>query len=190
MKVLTSKSELSPDLINISKAVKNLDTGKWDCKITYDNEDLIFLTPRCKLLSDGRLHFNIQSKKNFMSFLEHLENRVVNYFYSNCKTIFNGKTFTLERLRDSLECSIDIIDDGSVTMNTIVSENVKCFDIYGNNTELSELGEYVSAHVYIDKISFTKELFKIRYVLVNIKTSKVKISASFSEERNPHDFFD
>ena len=184
-RVLSTKTELIPELWSIKKAIKNTETGRWDCDLLYDGSKLLFLTPRCKLGSSGELNFNIQSKKKFVDFIENIENQVVINLVTNCESIFNGKKFTEERLKGSLEPCIDISENGVVTFNSLLcNENLRCFDIEGIPCSLKNVGNYVSAYVIIDKISFTKELFKICFKTTCLKQSRVKGSANFDTEQN------
>jgi hypothetical protein len=167
--------------IEVTKAIKNLSTGKWDCPVKYNGTSLTFSSPRIKFI-DGILTFKIHSKKRFIEFLEQLDSVVIDYLHANSQNIFKGKTFTQERLKNSLQPQLDIDEDGTVCINAYLDENAKCFDIYGDQIPLYDIGTDVTATLKVDKIVFSKDLYRIKYSIVRLKMSKPeKSSATFEE---------
>lgn len=179
--VLNYKTIPDQTLLEISPAVKNLETNKWDCKIKYEDKLFTFNTPRVNI-KDGILFFDIKKKKIFLDFLEKIDETIINYLAENCEKIFKGKKFTLERLKNSLQPQIDIDENGIVSLSAIFDDNVKFFNTFGDSIQPQEIGNHCSAVICVEKVTFTKDLFKLRYVLKVIKSSKFeKNNENFDE---------
>lgn len=199
--VLNYKTIPDQTLLEISPAVKNPETNKWDCKIKYEDKLLTFNTPRVNI-KDGVIFFNIKKKKIFLDFLEKINETVINFLYENCEKIFKGKKFTLERLKNSLQPQIDIDENGTVSLCTTFDDNVKFFNTFGDQIQLHEVGQHCSAVVCVEKVTFTKDLFKLKYTVKVIKSSKFeKNNENFDEPvksfpeiietvKDPDNFFD
>lgn len=199
--VLSYKTIPDQTLLEIFPAVKNSETNKWDCKIKYEDKVFTFNTPKVNI-KDGVLFFDINKKKIFLDFLEKIDESVINYLYENCEKIFNGKKFTLERLKNSLQPQIDIDENGTVSLCTTFDDNVKFFNTFGDQIQLQEIGKHCSAVLCVEKVTFTKDLFKLKYTIKVIKSSKFeKNNENFDEPikqvqenveitKDPDNFFD
>jgi hypothetical protein len=199
--VLSYKTIPDQNLVEISPAVKNPETNKWDCKIKYEDKLLTFNTPKVNI-KDGVLFFDIKKKKIFLDFLEKIDETIINYLAENCEKFFKGKKFTLERLKNSLQPQIDIDENGTVSLSAIFDDNVKFFNTFGDPIQPNEVGKYCSAVICVEKVTFTKDLFKLKYVIKVIKSSKFeKNNENFDEpvkelpqtvelEKDPDNFFD
>lgn len=174
-------SELDYTKLGINPPVKNLETMEYECALTYEGEPLLFSSPRIQKVEDS-LVFNIIHKKKFLDFLEHLEGQIVTWLFENSTKLFKGKKFSLERIKDSLQPSIDISENGNVTLNTEISPDVTCFDLFGSLTGLNEVGQNVTAVILLDKIIFDKDLFVINYIVTHLKTTKPEKNVNFSFE--------
>lgn len=199
--VLSYKTIPDQTLVEISPAVKNPETNKWDCKIKYEDKLFTFNTPKVNI-KDGVLFFDIKKKKIFLDFLEKIDETIINYLVENCEKIFKGKKFTLERLKNSLQPQINIDENGTVSLSAIFDDNVKFFNTFGDPIQPNEVGKYCSVVICVEKVTFTKDLFKLKYVIKVIKSSKFeKNNENFDEPvkelpqtvelaKDPDNFFD
>jgi hypothetical protein len=174
-------SEIDSTKLNINAPVKNQETSEYECSLTYEGEGLLFSSPRIRKQGDS-LVFNIIHKKKFLDFIDHVEQQIVCWLFENSTKLFKGKKFSLERLKDSLQPSIDISETGIVTLNTEISPNVICFDLFGSLTDLNEVGQNVTSVILVDKIVFDKDLFMINYVVTHLKATKPEKNLGFSFE--------
>lgn len=170
MSVINYKENVKLKDIRIAESNKNKDTNTWDCEVSYLNGPLLVSTPRLKI-QDGFLVFNGKHKKKFLDFLENLENSLVETLYEDSLIVFKGKKFSQQRLKESLEPSIDI-EHSDILLKTVVSDNVKCFDLFGDSIEYEKISKDVSAVLQIDKIIFNKDLYRINYKITHLKMTK------------------
>jgi hypothetical protein len=179
--VLSYKTIPEQTLLEISPAVKNPETNKWDCKIKYQDKLLTFNTPRVNI-KDGVLFFDIKKKKIFLDFLEKIDQTIVNCLFDNCEKIFKGKKFTLERLKNSLQPQLDIDENGTVSLSTTFDDNVKFFNTFGDQINPQDIGDHCSANICVEKVIFTKDLFRIKYTIKVLKSSRIeKNNENFDE---------
>jgi hypothetical protein len=174
-------SEIDVTKLSINPPVKNQETSEYECELNYDGEQLQFSSPRIRRQEDS-LDFNIIHKRKFLDFIEHLEEQIISWLFTNSTKLFKGKKFSLEKLKDSLQPSIDISEIGIVSLKTEISEDVMCFDLFGSHTELNEVGKNVTAVILVDKLVFDKDLFMIDYVVTHLKTTKPEKNMNFSFE--------
>lgn len=182
--VTSYKNKIDGNLLEVSPASKNTETGEWDCKVKYDGKDFVISTPRIKIFDDT-LIFNIKNKKVFADFLEEIEGAISQHLFNNSAKIFKGKRFELEKIKNSLQPSIDIDDKGFVYFQTKFSETVECVDVFGEKTLLPVSRADVTALLKIDTVSFTKDLFRIRYTTTFLKFSKAPQPENINFEEEP-----
>jgi hypothetical protein len=169
--IVSYKDNFDTNKIEISSATKNEKTNKWECPVKYDGSSLLFSSPRIKFI-DGILTFKIQNKKKFIQFLEELDTMVIDYLHKNSETIFKGKSFTLERLQNSIQPQLDIDEDGTVRINAHLDETIRCFDVYGESIPLDLVRQDVTAVLKMDKLIFTKDLYRLKFSVSRLKMSK------------------
>jgi hypothetical protein len=183
--VLSYKTPLNKELFEILPASKNESNGKWECKIIYEGQPLVFTTPRLKL-KECKLFFNITKKKAFLDFLESLDEIVVDNLAENTEKIFNGKVFKKEEIKSSMEPQIDIDENGTVDISTTFNENILFFNNFGDKIEEKDTGENVSANICLDKVCFTKNLLKLQFITRSLKASRFeKNNETFDEPLAP-----
>ena len=102
--------------------------------------------------------------------------------FENSSKLFKGKKFSLERLKNGLQPSINISENGDVTLYTEISPNVSCFDMFGSLTELNEISKNVTAVILVEKIVFDKDLYTIKYIVTHLKSTKPEKNETFSFE--------
>ena len=176
------KSTFDFEKLEISTPVKNTSTGTWDCDITYDNKPLTISMPKVALVKDtGMIIFKGKHLEEYLKTVENIETLVCDHLYKNSREIFNGKVFEENKFKNSLRPSIEIDSQNNIVyFQTDVSSDVKSFDTFGDKINFSDVGNSVSVVVKVEKCSFTKELFDIRYMITQIKSRKPeKLGVSF-----------
>ena len=174
-------SEIDYQKLTIGEPIKNKETGNNECLVSYEGDTLFFSSPRIQKL-ENNLVFNIVHKKKFLDFLEHLEEQIVSWLFENSTKLFKGKKFSLERVKNGLQPSINISENGNVTLYTDISPNVSCFDMFGSLTELNEISQNVTAVILVEKIVFNKDLYSLKYTITHLKSTKPEKNSNFSFE--------
>jgi hypothetical protein len=185
--VLSYRDKLDEKFFKVSSPSRNEETKTWDMDFLYDSKPFMFLTPRIKLSKDtGQLIFNINSKIEFVNFIEEVQYNIIKYISSNSKNLFNGKEFSEDKLIDCLKQTWDIDDMGVGHFDTINEDlsKVRCTDPFNNQIEYAKISQDVSAIVSAKNISFTKNLFTINYEIKHLKMTKPEKS------KNLKNFFD
>jgi len=174
MVVLSFKDHIDSSNINFQKPVKS--EGKWNINIS---PPFMFKTPRVKLNKErATLMFNLKNKALFVKFLEDFEDVIINRLHESSSELFNGRKFSLEKIKNSLKRSWDITEDGNVILNTSCRENlskVVCTDMFGEKTDFENVDNSVSAVLTVKNISFTKNLFEIDFEISHLKMSRFEV---------------
>lgn len=184
--VISYKSTLSKDNIQILPAVK-IDE-EWESKVKYEDKPFMFSTPRCKIVKDTKTL--VVKKSEFKKFLHDIQCCLIDNITENSKTIFNGKTFSREKIEKSLETLYDDDDSGFIYLSLGVKDNVRCVDPLDNTITYDELTEEVTAVLHFQKIVFIKSNFKIVLKISHLKMPKFKETHVSFENLENDNFFD
>jgi hypothetical protein len=164
--------------LTIKEAVKNLETEEWESIVITDD----IKTPKVKKI-DNCFIFDYETKKPFYSRISEIEQEICSFLYKNSFSFFKGKKFSMERINSSLIPSIEISEKGTCSMEIDFSSDVECYDIVGEKTDLQDLGNTITAVLKVSKITFKKDLFKINYLVIKAKTSKIeKQNVNFDQQ--------
>lgn len=183
--VLTYKDTMDYSKIIVSSPVK--DNKEWNCNIAYMEQPLLIQTPRIKFDKElNVLTFKLRTKKEFIEFLENVENGIVQYISKNSKELFSGKIFSDEKIKSCLQSSWDIDDTGYVYIKpgNVSFDDVVCYDIFNKRIEFSEVGHNITALLHVKSVSFSKNLFRVNYIMKQLKISKFEENKTleFGEE--------
>lgn len=169
MTVFSYKTEFESDKIEIDIPQKN---GKiYKSQLHYDDgSDFIIQTP--KVTKDGStLKFQ---NDTFLKTIESIENSIVNSIYKRSKEFFGGKSFSLDKIKNSLQRSWDINEQGQVLLNCITSPDVEFSDIFNQKLTIDELSGKVTVILQVSSVTFTKSLFQINYTILRVKSTKIQ----------------
>lgn len=171
--VLSYKDTVDYSKIVVCNPVK--ENKEWVCNIKYEDHSLLIKTPRIKLLKElNVLTFKIKSKKDFVEFLDVIEDGIVKYISEHSKELFSGKIFSENKIKSCLQSSWDIDDSGHVylKLSNDSSDNVVCYDIFNNKINYSEVGQNITALLHVKSVCFSKNLFTLNYSMNQLKVSK------------------
>jgi len=169
--VLSYKSTIDQSLLEVLPSVKNNETGKWESNVKYDGKALVFKTPRI-FSRESSILFKVHEKKEFLDYISQIEQAVVKYLFNNSEVIFKGKKFSEDRIKNSLQPSLEILSDEVVSLICTIDENVKCFNHFGDVIDYQEISDFSSTSIKLSKIDFSKDLFRLKFVIVAIKSSR------------------
>lgn len=148
--------------------------SKWEMKVTYEKENLLFKTP--SLLFDKTkktISFNSEKKLVFFQFIDDIETGVIEYLCSNSQLLFNGKVFTKERLKESLVTSWDVTDDGFVSLrDDCITSDTKILSQFDEDITIDKLSKNVICIMLLDSVTFQKDKFNINYTITHVKSKK------------------
>lgn len=128
-------------------------------------------------LEASSITFRMIKKGKFVTLLEELENKIVSTIYNNSTDFFNGKTFTENKIRDSLEKLFTLDNEGLVTLNNVtIPSNLKVYDHFN---ELLPQGQSIGkvagvCILQVGSVQFVKSSIKVNITLTHLKLSVEK----------------
>lgn len=128
-------------------------------------------------LDNNSISFRMIKKGKFVTLLEELENNIVSILYNNSTDFFNGKTFTLNKIRESLEKLFKLDNEGIVTLNNVtIPSDVKVYDHFNELLTVSKgTGKVTGVCILqLNSIKFIKSVINVGFTLTHLKLSVEK----------------
>jgi hypothetical protein len=171
MVLLTYRSSLDLNSVKVDVPCKS--KKLYISNISYDNEKLS-LQVKGVLEQDYVLKISNHTGA-IVKLLESFEGGVADYIHKNTKDFFNGKTFSKEKISNSIDRSWELDSEENLNINCYEGEGneYKSFDFLNNEIE-DVKGCDVQVVLDIDSIVFIKQMFKIHYKIRHAKQMKPK----------------
>lgn len=151
-----------PGDINILPPVKCSGTKRYESFIVYSDttEDFVIQSPKIKYNSEKGFYFSMIKYPEFLTFLEEINQKVIEIIHSKSETFFKGKTFSEEIISNAVDNFYFINNDGIVS---IKSKFFECVETPSENS-------LVRVMMKFEKIIFDKN--KIYPFIKILKTKK------------------
>lgn len=170
---------INTECIKLCSPVKG-EEGVYSCDIYYedlkDNGPLYIQTP-ILTLNEGKIAF---SHECFEKCMAEIYDRIVLFLVDNSSVFFKGKTFSANRIKDSLE-NIVLNENEIQLLNTkhvSLSDKVKVIDIFGDDIDI----EYpMDAHAIIH---VKNAIFKGKEIILDLVITHLKKKYP-NKENNP-----
>lgn len=165
MSILSYKQKLNAE--NLSLEYKGKNGENWYIQIKYDNQPLLFQTP--VLIKEENV---LESGENisFLEYITSLEELIVVKMHEESKILFNGKVFSRDKLKNSMNKSWII---NNAKMQFLFDEP---------DEDLATRARFIFA---VENIVFTKTDFKIEYKIQSTKDKKKKPVVNYFEMDEP-----
>lgn len=176
--MLVHYKKIVPDHINLLPPVKDKKGYKSVIVYTQDSEDLVIQTPNVSIVADYKtnkmnLSFSMLKKGEFLTFLEELQEKIVNIIFKKSETFFNGKEFSENKIRNSLKPIYTLSNEGVVNVDNILFLNdVKVDDIITTTEDING-GSFI-AILKLDCVSFIKAEIITSIRLIRLKKCMTK----------------
>jgi len=146
------------------------------CTFMYDDlTDFYIQTPELSLCTENNsVNFKMVNRGQFLTLLENLYDKIIELLHVNSKDFFNGKQFSEDRIKKSLQKIFEIDTDGNVSLKNIkLSKDVKFYDSFNTLLSTPEIGNTINCKTLI-KLNFIK--FDKMCCYVDLSITQVKLS--------------
>ena len=173
---------INTECIKLCTPVKG-EEGVYSCDIYYDDNDngpLYIQTP-ILTLNEGKIAF---SHECFEKCMAEIYDRIVLFLVDNSSVFFKGKTFSANRIKDSLE-NIVLNENEIQLLNTkhvSLSDKVKVIDIFGDDIDI----EYpMDAHAIIH---VKNAVFKGKEIILDLVITHLKKKHSSKDNNSATEY--
>jgi hypothetical protein len=181
----------------------------YSCAINYTGNTFYLQTPEV-LLNESRNSFTFDAVDDHEIFncLTELQDTLVKLIVDSSKELFNGRTFTEEKIKKSMTPILKNKEDNIFEVTTEKSDSLEYVDAFGDPMRPIETLESFPARLIlrIDSVVFTGSICKVKLVLCKVKIStrqekkesiqeecilpdSPELSFTTPEETNDSDFF-
>lgn len=169
------------------KVYKNKETNLHHLDVHLNNQDLYFQTPQfvMKSYSGNQLEIACNNEK-FIQFINNLEDHISDLLHKYSNDIFNGKKFTLEKIKKGLVRTFlkNQNEQNEQSKNFIVntSENTKFFNQHKIEIKKDQLNSNsdIILLLRLNGVSFKGSTFKCNFVLEQAKVYCVQKLKEYS----------
>lgn len=140
-------------------------------QITYSGDELGIQVKG--VVGPGNAVKVVSHIESTLKLFEAIESGVMNIIHEYSKEFFNGKTFTREKITNSMESSCQVNEDGALVIQCQESDYIY-FDFLGGEIPVESLrqDDVVSVVITLDSIVYTKNLFKLQYKIYCIRQTR------------------
>lgn len=147
--------------------------GKWFMELTYDNNKVSFQSPVLKIdKQEGMLFFDTTKKSSFFTFLSDIEKHIIDYIHTNSRRLFDGKEFSLDKIKSSLVSPWNLSNDLHLQFKYGDLSQVKIVSPFGDTITENELNKNVICIFSLDNVVFSKSTFSLDFQITKIRARK------------------
>lgn len=157
--------------------------GEYKSKIFYGKEEQPLLIQTPELIINGSnvsngsgVEFNMINNGDFFCLLDNLTETIITCIYTNSKDFFNGKEFSENRIRTSLNKIVDVDTEGIVKLNaTTAGIEFKVINIFNEEIIDYQFPLKGKCILEISEITYHKKDFIVNLNIKSIKLSPKKL---------------
>lgn len=166
---ILSYKKLNCEYIDI--LAPNKVNGVYQSDILYNNKPWFVQVPDLQLNSSSSISFSMVKKGTFFTFLEQLEEKIITTLSSKSVEFFNGKSFSENKIKDTLVKPYNITTDGLVILNGVsLDSGLQVYDYFKD--QVCKLPNYPFCGTCILKIGpikWNKNVISLDYKICYIK---------------------
>lgn len=146
------------------------------CTFMYEDSSNFYIqTPELSVCPENNsVNFKMVNRGQFLTLLENLYDKIIESLHLNSKDFFNGKQFSEDRIKKSLQKLFEIDTNGNVSLKNIkLSKDVKYYDSFNTLLSKYDNGKIINCKSLI-KLNFIK--FDKMTCYVDLSITQIKLS--------------
>lgn len=175
------------DVANVVISKPEKIDGEYKSKISYGDDDTLLIQTPELIINDGngsnKVEFNMINNGDFFCLLDNLTETIITCIYTNSKDFFNGKEFSENRIRTSLNKIVDVDTEGVVKLNaTTAGIDFKVINIFNEEIIDYKFPLKGKCILEISGITYHKKDFIVNLNIKSIKLSPKKLKKGIDVE--------
>lgn len=185
---ITNTKNFDVSNLNIEKPNKNED-DLYSSKILYNNENLIFQTPKVKITKVSEKNLTIEiADDNLYDSLGLFDNHIIKLTSDNSKDWFSNE-YTIDDIEELYKRSISTPYKSTNKCNMKININ-NTVQIYNKNKELLSINDLIVDNEIVLLISCSKLLIYKNYCIPKWEAIQIKVKEKKNKVRNEYLFKD